>query len=801
LTSVKDGDDLSTALLYDAQGRNIRWTYPDGSYEAMTYSLTGDLATHRAQDGLITTLDYAGDRTLKSRAAAGRVESFQWNALGQMLTAAVLVGGNPQSNLTFNYDGFNRQVSEVQPQGTVTYGYDLDDNLTAITYPGGYSVTRPHDNLNRLTQVSDTGGVLARYDWIGPGRVDRRRTGPDPAPLVQDAEWDGYGRLEGLDAGVTLTLGYGLDELGWRTYKDHELPNLDADVYLHDGGSRLASVYYDDPAPQAPGSGDLFVQDLSDAGSRKSTTFLAQTTQYNGGGVDPLHRYLTVGVSTRTYDGRGNLTADGTLAYEYDPWNRLTKVSEVSGGAERVSYEHDALGRRTQEVVSYPSGAVERRFVYAGPQLLEEHTGSGGPFVLSARYIHGGGLDELVAFETGSGQRYGVLQDALGSVEVLTNWTSWTVQERYDYDAFGVTGVEDGSGTPIVGEFGAPRSGLGNRVGYAGACWDEAMGQYHMRARQYEPGVGQFVSRDPLRYVDGPNAYQYALGSPTDWRDPFGLDVKDNWKQLSDDWREQRNRRVREAYDRRGKPWGPEDFQSPYGALQGMVLGSAGGRWTLGLGVAMGYTFVEPWIESGAKIHDAGDLLFGDGQNLWSRQADLTGYAIAHGQSTGWITAVEVAEPALMLAGLRGAQLAKGYRSTQCGLREAEERGLRELADEAKRLAPGRSCNSGGTAAKGLDDILPTPRVSDPKLQNYVDNLYKGTTNPSRVGTGTTADAVRNELATGLPTGGTFHRTKAQETINGLRRWLRNNPNGSHSDRLVARSLMDDLVDALGCGQ
>jgi hypothetical protein len=86
---------------------------------------------------------------------------------------------------------------------------------------------------------------------------------------------------------------------------------------LHDGGSRLASVYYDDPAPQAPGSGDLFVQDLSDAGSRKSTTFQAQTTQYNGGGVDSLHRYLTVGASTRTYDGRGNLTADGTLAYEY----------------------------------------------------------------------------------------------------------------------------------------------------------------------------------------------------------------------------------------------------------------------------------------------------------------------------------------------------------------------------------------------------------------------------------------------------------------------------------------------------
>ena len=55
-----------------------------------------------------------------------------------------------------------------------------------------------------------------------------------------------------------------------------------------------------------------------------------------------------------------------------------------------------------------------------------------------------------------------------------------------------------------------------------------------------------------------------------------------------------------------------------------------------------------------------------------------------------------------------------------------------------------------------------------------------------------------NELMTGLPTGGTFHSIKAQETINGLQRWLRNNPNATYSDRLVAQSLLDDLIDALG---
>jgi hypothetical protein len=99
-------------------------------------------------------------------------------------------------------------------------------------------------------------------------------------------------------------------------------------------------------------------------------------------------------------------------------------------------------------------------------------------------------------------------------------------------------------------------------------------------------------------------------------------------------------------------------------------------------------------------------------------------------------------------------------------------------------------------ATNTVDDILPTPVVSNTKLQNIVNDLYKGTTNPGRVGTGTTADAVRNELVTGLATGGKFHSEKAQIYINGLNKVLKQDLTAS--DRLVAQSLLDDLTNALG---
>lgn len=96
-------------------------------------------------------------------------------------------------------------------------------------------------------------------------------------------------------------------------------------------------------------------------------------------------------------------------------------------------------------------------------------------------------------------------------------------------------------------------------------------------------------------------------------------------------------------------------------------------------------------------------------------------------------------------------------------------------------------------AAKTVDDILPTPQVGSTKLQNLVNNLYKGTTNPNRVGNGTTMDAIRNEIATGVPTGGRMHTIKGQETLNGLNNWLRRNKDADYYDRLVAQSLADEL--------
>jgi hypothetical protein len=43
--------------------------------------------------------------------------------------------------------------------------------------------------------------------------------------------------------------------------------------------------------------------------------------------------------------------------------------------------------------------------------------------------------------------------------------------------------------------------------------------------RYYNPGVGRFLSEDPLRFDQGPNFYRYVQNNPLNWIDPSGTKI------------------------------------------------------------------------------------------------------------------------------------------------------------------------------------------------------------------------------------------------------------------------------------
>ena len=86
------------------------------------------------------------------------------------------------------------------------------------------------------------------------------------------------------------------------------------------------------------------------------------------------------------------------------------------------------------------------------------------------------------------------------------------------------------------------------------------------------------------------------------------------------------------------------------------------------------------------------------------------------------------------------------------------------------------------------------PHTTDPKLSLYMDELYRRNAD---VGSGSTAAAVRHELATGEPVKGRNHIQKAQNMVVALERWLHNNPTASPGDRAAAENVLRDMQDAL----
>ncbi len=68
----------------------------------------------------------------------------------------------------------------------------------------------------------------------------------------------------------------------------------------------------------------------------------------------------------------------------------------------------------------------------------------------------------------------------------------------------------------------AQREGLTNPLRFQGQYHDHETGLHYNRHRYYDPGVGRFISKDPIGYAGGLNLHQYAP-NPVDWIDPLGL--------------------------------------------------------------------------------------------------------------------------------------------------------------------------------------------------------------------------------------------------------------------------------------
>jgi len=239
----------------------------------------------------------------------------------------------------------------------------------------------------------------------------------------------------------------------------------------------------------------------------------ATTYVYNDGPTGMNELLLLkrgLGTTAFTYDTNGNLrTKSGGWTYDWNYRNLLAKAS--IGGAQQQAYAYDALGRRVRVEGASPSTWTVS--IVSGMETVFERDQTG----VTTKYVYAAGM-RVARIDCGNQipaactTRY-YLGDHLGSTrKVMDEGEPPAVAYSAEYEPFGkpynVQGVE------------------GHR--YTGEKHDDPTGLVYLRARQYDPELGRFVSADPLlgslSTPQTQNRYAYVANNPLAYVDATGLD-------------------------------------------------------------------------------------------------------------------------------------------------------------------------------------------------------------------------------------------------------------------------------------
>ncbi len=473
LTKVIDSAGGSTGFGYDSNGNLLSVTDARNNQTTYTYENMDRLATRR--DPLL------------------RTESYQYDLAGNLTQFT----DRKNQVTTYAYDSLNRRTGVTYADtSTTAYTYDKGNRLTQIADSTAGTITRTYDGLDRLTsETTPQGSVSYTYDAAG-----RRATMTVSGQSTVNYSYDNANRLTQITQGTSI-VAYTYDATGRRT--SLTLPNGVLVEYGYDGASRLTSITYKQNGTTVLGNltyeydknGDRMR--VGGSFARTGVPDALTSTAYDG-----ANQQTTFADKKLTYDNNGSLQtitdSSGTTTYT---WNARNQLIGINGPNVNATFVYDGAGRREKKTIN--GNLVE--FLYDGLNPVRESSGA----TIVADVLPGLRMDEILArTDIATGVTSNFLTDLLDSAIGMTD-NSGVIQTEYTYEPFGKTMAIGNSNS--------------SSYQYTGRENDRDAGLYYYRARYYNPQLQRFISEDPLRFIAGPNFYEYVGNNPINHRDPTGL--------------------------------------------------------------------------------------------------------------------------------------------------------------------------------------------------------------------------------------------------------------------------------------
>ena len=229
---------------------------------------------------------------------------------------------------------------------------------------------------------------------------------------------------------------------------------------------------------------------------------------------DAHDRLTTYGPYRYTYTNNGSLltktdtrtTPASVTTYAYDAQGNLLAVTPSSGPA--ISYIVDGQNRRIAKKVG---ASTVKQWIYRDSLKPVAELDGSGSLVSIFVYASNSNTPDLVVRNNAT---YRLLTDHVGSVLRAVNVAdSSDVAFAAEYTAFGEQTVTTGNADFVP-------------FGFAGGLSDAQTGLVRFGARDYDPSVGRWTSKDPILFDGGQaNLYVYVNNDPVNLTDPEGRAV------------------------------------------------------------------------------------------------------------------------------------------------------------------------------------------------------------------------------------------------------------------------------------
>ncbi|MEU8484184.1 RHS repeat-associated core domain-containing protein [Streptomyces sp. NPDC048641] len=578
--TITGPDDAKWSYEYDLFGRSAKATDPDAGATTTGYDTLDRLTSSTDAEGrkLLSEYDVLNRRTglwKTEKTDANQLAAWTFDTLakGQQDTAIRYDGGLSGKAYTAKVTKYSAQyevessqlllpaedemVKAGVPQTlSFTTGYRVDGTVSQASQPavGGLpaeTVSYTYNATGQQLTSKGTSGYLQGAAFSPQGDLRQLTLGMDGASSAKKA----YLNYEYEDGTRRLKRSYVTDDV--HGYMPQELK------FTQDDAGNVTSVF--DSSTQG-GSTKADYQCFSyDGYSRLTEAWTPKTadcsavgrTQSNIDGAAPYWTSYTYNQAgqrkTETeHKASGNVTTD--YAYGSTPTNQPHPLTKTTSGSTSSDYQYDKTGNTTKrpgtagqqsldwnaegKLAKTTEGTAETSYLYdADGELLIRRAKGNGESVL---YLGGTEVRLTVkgSTKTLSGTRYYSANGQTIACRTAVNGTSGSKLSFLAADHHGTSGVAlDATTYAVTKRFTSP---FGESRGAAVTSWpddkgflgkpaDKATGLTHVGAREYDPGVGQFLSVDPVLSLDAHqsmNGYAYADNSPVTFSDPSGLKKK-----------------------------------------------------------------------------------------------------------------------------------------------------------------------------------------------------------------------------------------------------------------------------------